>query len=192
MQIEQQCVINVPPRQVWAFLTDPYQVVSCLPGASITEKLDDRTYAGTMTVKIGPVTASYKGKICFEHLDPETYTAEITGRGQEGRGKGSAEMRMESRLQALQGGGAEVTVLAEVNLIGPLAQFGRGVIQDVSDQLFRQFTASMKQQLEAAKPSDRPDVPTKPEPVDVLSLSVGALCRALGRMLGRIFGFSKP
>jgi len=192
MKIEQKFSLNAPPDRVWAFLTDPYRVVGCLPGASITEKLDDRTYTGTMTVKIGPVTASYKGKICFERLDPATYTAEITGRGQEGRGKGSAEMRMESRLQALQSGGAEVTVLAEVNLIGPLAQFGRGVIQDVSDQLFRQFTASMKQQLEAAKPSDRPDVPPKAEPVDVLSLSAGALCRALRRMLGRIFGLPKP
>lgn len=191
MKIEQTCVINAPPQRVWAFLTDPYQVVGCLPGAAIAEKLDDRTYAGTMSVKIGPVTASYKGKICFERLAPDTYEAEITGQGQDGRGKGGAEMRMQSRLHALDRRSAQVTVLAEVNLIGPLAQLGRGIIQDVSDQLFQQFTARMKEQLEAAGPGDQPDAPVQAESVNILSLGARALARALGRMLGRIFGLSK-
>jgi uncharacterized protein len=87
-------------------------------------------------VRVGPVLATYKGRICFERLAPDIYEAEITGRGQEEKGKGNVEVRMESRLYALESGGTEVTVSAEVNLIGLLAQFGHGVIQDVSDHLF--------------------------------------------------------
>jgi carbon monoxide dehydrogenase subunit G len=191
MQIEHKCSIHAPPQHVWAVLTDPYQVVSCLPGAAITDKIDDRTYTGTMTVKVGPVMATYKGRICFERLAPDIYEAEITGHGQEEKGKGGAEMRMVSRLNALESGGTEVTVSAEVNLIGLLAQFGRGVIQDISDRLFQQFTASMKHKLEADLPGDRPYPPAQATYVNVLSLGSTAFGRALGRLLRRIFGVSK-
>ena len=191
MKILQKCSINAPPQAVWTFLTDPYQVVSCLPGATITEKIDDRTYAGTITVKVGPVLATYKGRICFERLAPDIYEAEITGRGQEEKGKGGVEIRMENHLYALESGGTEVTVSAEVNLIGLLAQFGRGVIQDVSDHLFQQFTASMKTKLEAGPPGDRPHPPAQAEYVNVLSFGSRAFGRAIGRLLRRIFRFSK-
>ncbi|HEX6863041.1 MAG TPA: SRPBCC domain-containing protein, partial [Thermoanaerobaculia bacterium] len=66
MQIEKSFVLNAPVATVWEFLTDPYQVGRCLPGAAITDKLDDGSYAGTMTVKVGPVTANYRGKMRFE------------------------------------------------------------------------------------------------------------------------------
>jgi carbon monoxide dehydrogenase subunit G len=191
MKIEQKSSINAPPQNVWAVLTDPYQVVSCLPGATITGKIDDRTYTGTMTVKVGPVMAAYKGRICFERLAPDIYEAEIAGHGQEEKGKGGAEMRMVSRLYTLESGGTEVTVSAEVNLIGLLAQFGRGVIQDVSDHLFQQFTASMKHKLEADLPGDRPHPPAQAEYVNVFSLGTTAFGRAIGRLIRRIFGLSK-
>jgi len=191
MKIEQKSSINAPPQNVWAFLIDPYQVVSCLPGATITDKIDDRTYTGAISVKVGPMMAAYKGRICFERLAPDLYEAEITGHGQEERGKGGAELRMVSRLYAQEGGGTEVTVSADVNLIGLLAQFGRGVIQDVSDHLFQQFIASMKHKLEADLPGGRPHSPEPAAPVNVLALGSMACARAIGRLLGRIFGRSK-
>jgi uncharacterized protein len=191
MKIEHKCSINAPPQNVWAFLIDPHQVVSCLPGATIVDKIDDRTYTGTITVKVGPVMATYKGRICFERLAPESYEAEITGQGQEERGRGGAQMRMVSRLSRLESGGTEVTVSAEVNLMGLLAQFGRGVIQDVSDQLFQQFTASMKHKLEANSPGGRPHPPAQAEHLNVLSLGSRALGRAIRRWLHRIFGYSR-
>lgn len=191
MKIEQKCSINAPPHNVWAFLTDPYQVVSCLPGATITEKIDDRTYTGAISVKVGPVMATYKGRICFERIAPDSYEAEITGHGQEEKGRGGAEMRMVSRLYARESGGTEVTVSAEVNLVGLLAQFGRGVIQDVSDHLFQQFNTSMKNKLEASSPNDQPHPPAQAEYLNVLSLGSGAFGRAIGRLIRRIFGFSQ-
>lgn len=189
MKIEQKFTVNAGPQRVWTFLTDPHQVVGCLPGATLTEKIDDRTYTGTITARIGPVTASYKGNVRFERLDPEVYEAEIIGRGQDVKGKGSVEMRMVSCLSPLEGGGTEVTVRSEISLIGLLAKFGRGIFQDVSDHIFQQFTASMKTKLEAETPG-RPPVPAKAGSMDVLSLGAKALGRALGRTIRRMSGFS--
>jgi len=105
VKIEQKFALNVPPDRVWGFLTDPVQVAACLPGAAITSRIDDRTYEGTITVKVGPVTAAYKGKVRFERLDPQRLEAEMVGQGQDVKGKGGAEMRMISRLFPREGGG---------------------------------------------------------------------------------------
>jgi carbon monoxide dehydrogenase subunit G len=155
MQIEKSFVVNAPRQAVWEFLTDPYKVAGCLPGAAITEKIDDQSYSGTMTVKVGPVTANYRGKMRFERLDAAAGEAEIVASAQETRGKGGADMRMKSRVVERTPGETEVTVTSDVNVVGVLAQFGRGMIQDVSDQLFQKFSNSMRRELEtpAATPA---------------------------------------
>jgi uncharacterized protein len=148
MEISKSFAVNAPSAAVWAFLTDPYKVASCLPGAAITEKVDDQTYTGTMTVKVGPVTASYRGKLRFERLDEAAGEADLAASGQETRGKGGADMRMKSRVVSTGPAATEVTVVSDVNVMGVLAQFGRGMIQDVSDQLFQKFTVAMRRELE--------------------------------------------
>jgi len=163
MQIEKSFVVNAPFSAVWDFLTDPAKVASCLPGAAITEKIDDRSYAGTMTVKVGPVTAGYRGKMRFERLDRDAGEAEIVASGQETKGKGGADMRMKSKVVERAPGATEVTVTSDVNVVGVLAQFGRGMIQDVSDQLFQKFSTSMRRELETA-PAAAP-APAEPAPV---------------------------
>jgi uncharacterized protein len=150
--IEKHFVVAAPAAAVWEFLTDPAKVASCLPGAAITGKEGDATWIGTMTVKVGPVTASYRGKLHFERLDAEAREAEIAASGQETRGKGGADMRMKSRVVERGPRETEVTVASDVNVVGVLAQFGRGMIQDVSDQLFRKFNEAMRRQLEAGEP----------------------------------------
>ncbi|HEY6322400.1 MAG TPA: SRPBCC family protein [Thermoanaerobaculia bacterium] len=147
--IEKRFVVAAPAAAVWEFLTDPAKVASCLPGAAITGKEDDSTWVGTMNVKVGPVTASYRGKLRFERLDAAAREAEIAASGQETRGKGGADMRMKSRVVERGPRETEVTVASDVNVVGVLAQFGRGMIQDVSDQMFRKFTEAMRRQLEA-------------------------------------------
>lgn len=190
MKIQQKFVLNTPRRRVWAFLTDPYQVAACLPGAIISEKIDDRTFTGTITVKVGPVTARYKGKIRFERMDSDLYEAEIIGQGQDVKGKGSAEMRMTSRLYALEGGGTEVTIISEVNLSGLLAQFGRGMVEGVSEQLFQQFAATMRSKLEAGASGAKAHAAPEVAPINVLLLGSKAFGRALVRMTRRLFGSS--
>jgi carbon monoxide dehydrogenase subunit G len=150
MKIEKSFVVAAPLDEVWAFLTDPRKVASCLPGAAVTDQIDDRSYGGTMTVKVGPVTASYKGKMRFERLDAVAHEAQIVASGQETRGKGAADMKMDSRVTAKGPHETEVVIVSDVNVVGVLAQFGRGMIQDVSDAMFAKFTAAMRAQLEAA------------------------------------------
>ena len=171
MRIEKSFVVNAPVDAVWAFLTDPRKVASCLPGAAVTEAIDDKSYGGTMTVKVGPVTASYKGKMRFEKLDAATHEAEIVASAQETRGKGAADMKMASKVTAKGPSETEVVIVSDVNVVGVLAQFGRGMIQDVSDQMFGKFSAAMRAQLESAsgggaapEPAATPAAPTSSVP----------------------------
>ena len=192
--IEKQFVINAAPREVWAFLTDPSKVAGCLPGAAITGQVDERTHTGTIAIKVGPVSARYKGTVRFERLDQEEGVAEIAAAGQDVRGKGGADMRMTSRIIERGPSETEVTVTSTVNVTGILAQFGRGMIQDLSDQMFRQFTDAMRAALESAPErsvADRPaaDRPGAESPggdaIDAVSLGATVGGRALGRVVRR-------
>jgi carbon monoxide dehydrogenase subunit G len=202
LEITKTFVVKAAPAAVWAFLTDVDRVAKCMPGAAITQKIDDKTYAGTMTVKVGPVSTSYKGKVVFERLDPAAMEAEIMATGQDVKGKGGADMRMTSRVREIAPGETEVTATSKVNITGILAQMGRGMVQDVSDQLFQIFSQRMRAELEtaaapapeappktgpaaAAAPAPVVPVPAAPVP-EVLDIgSIGA--KAAGRAMLRTF-----
>ncbi|MFQ5935242.1 MAG: SRPBCC family protein [Acidiferrobacterales bacterium] len=187
LQIEKSFVVMAAPDIVWAFLTDPHRVATCLPGAAITEQVDAQTHAGTITVKVGPVSTRYKGNITFERLDPDAREVEIVGSGQDVRGKGGAEMRMKSRLIEHAQGETEVAVRSEISVTGMLVQFGQRMIQDVADQLFQQFTQAMRAELEvAAGPATSNkdgSAPTAAEAIDVVALGTAVGKRAFGRTL---------
>jgi hypothetical protein len=189
MEISKSFVVKASPEAAWNFLTDPARVARCLPGAQITDKVDDRTYTGTITMKVGPVAASYKGKMTFAELDPVARTAALVASGQDVRGKGGADMRMTSRLVERAPGETEVHITSQVNVVGILAQFGRGMIQDVSDQMFDKFVAAARAELETAPPvpSERP-VPQNSAaeaPIEVLSFGSAVVGRAAGRAVKR-------
>src|SRR4051812_49970799 len=97
-EIVKTFVVPASADEVWRFLTDPEQVAKCLPGAAITGKLDEHTWQGTMTVKVGPVSSSYKGRVSFEKLDRASRTAEIVATGQDVRGRGGADLRLTRTL----------------------------------------------------------------------------------------------
>jgi uncharacterized protein len=156
MEISKSFVVKASPEAAWNFLTDPVRVARCLPGAAITNQVDERTHAGTITVKVGPVAATYKGTMQFERLDPQARTAEIVASGQDMRGKGGAQLRMTSALVERAPGETEVTITSQVNVMGLLAQLGRGMIQDVSDQMFATFVAAARAELERPETSTNP------------------------------------
>jgi uncharacterized protein len=149
LEIVKTFEVNAAPDAVWSFLIDLPRVARCLPGAAIGEKLDEKTSSGTMTIKVGPVSSTYRGKVVFERLDPAARTAEIVATGQDVRGKGGADLKLTSSLKALPGGKTEVTAVSQVNVTGMLAQMGRGMIQDVSDEMFQIFSERMRAELEA-------------------------------------------
>ena len=193
LEISKTFTIDAPKKAVWEFLTDPYRVARCLPGAAITEKIDEKNYTGTITVKVGPVSASYKGKIRFERLDPEAGTAEIVASGQDVKGKGGADMRMQSRLREAAPGKTEVSATSQVNITGILAQMGARMIQDVSDQMLQKFTEAMQAELGSrGKPEGNSPAaaaaspaPASAPPIDAVSLGAGVASRALGRAAKR-------
>jgi uncharacterized protein len=164
LRFEHVFVVKAPADRVWAYLTDPFRVAPALPGAAITEKLDDRTYAGTITVKVGPVSARYKGTARFETLDPVAHTAEMVASAQDTSGRGGADMKMTSRITERPGGESEVSVASEVNVTGIMAQFGRGLMQDVSDQMLQRFTEAMRAELEKPVAAESPAVPPAASP----------------------------
>jgi carbon monoxide dehydrogenase subunit G len=155
-EIVKKFVVKAEPQAVWQFLIDPERVASCLPGAAITGKLDDKTWTGTMSVKVGPVSSSYKGKIVFERLDEASMTADLAAIGQDVKGRGGADMKMKSVVRKTDAGETEVTASSQVNITGILAQMGRGMIQDVSDQMFQMFSQRMRAQLEGAPSGGTP------------------------------------
>jgi carbon monoxide dehydrogenase subunit G len=184
-EIVKTFVVRSSPDRVWSFLTDPEKVARCLPGAAITGKLDEKTWQGTMTVKVGPVSSSYKGKVAFEKLDTGSHTAEIVATGQDVRGRGGADLRLTSTLLPRASGETEVTTTSKVNVTGILAQMGRGMVQDVGDQMFQIFSQRLRAELETAPPAQGASAATtavapqaKPEALNVGALGARAAIRS--------------
>lgn len=176
-QVVKTFVVKAPPDAVWQFLIDPRRVAGCLPGAAITSQVDDKTYTGTMTVKVGPVTTSYKGKVVFQRLDAETHVAEIVASGQDVKGKGGANMKLSSSLKEVAPGQTEITAVSDLSITGILAQMGRGMIQDVSDELFQIFSQRVKTELETASASSETAGPG-PAPLPVAPAGGGSSAAA--------------
>src|SRR5262245_9236759 len=149
-KIDEEFEVRAPVQQVWEYLIDPAKVVVCIPGAELLEAQDERTFVGAVKVKLGPMAMSFKGLMKFTEVDEQGHQVRMVGEGREAGGAGSAKVTMLSKVAPLNGGGARVVVNAEVDLVGKVVQFGRGMIEEVSRQLFRQFSACVKQRLEVA------------------------------------------
>ncbi len=144
---------------VWKSLADPEDIVTCVPGASITEKIDDRNYKGAVVTKFGPIKASYAGDIEIVELDEANKQMTLKGRGLDSKGKGSADMKMIGKLSE-QDGKTHVDFNMNITIIGMLAQFGSRLINDVSDQLLNQFVVNFQNKLAAAAPAPAPGTDT--------------------------------
>ena len=141
--------VQSPVDRVWSYLLDPAQIVDCLPGAELTEVQDARTYLGRVKVKVGPVTASYAGKATIVEADVPQRRMRLVAEGKESAGAGAAKMAMTSELVVLPDGATEVHVEATIDVVGKVAQFGRGLMETVSRELFKQFVTCVRGKLEA-------------------------------------------
>ena len=155
LKIEKIFAVQEPVEKVWAVLSDPRKVATCVPGAQITEKMDEKTYKGAIKVKVGPSVTDYTGEVQIVRLDTQDHEIEILGKGQDVRGRGSASMKMTGKLRALPNGGTEVTSVSEINVVGILAQMGSRVITEVSNIMFGEFVKNFQARLQ--QPSDAPE-----------------------------------
>lgn len=171
VKIEKSFQAPFPVDVVWNFLSDPQKVVTCVPGAKITEQIDDKNFKGAISVKVGPSVTDFKGEAQIVRLDSTAHEIEIFGKGQDVRGRGSASMKLTGKLRAIDNG-TEVTTLAELNVAGILAQMGGRVMQEVSNIMFEQFTRNFKEKLQTGSSAGEPG---QPKPISAVGLAFSAL-----------------
>lgn len=143
LTINERFTLDADAEVVWRYLIDPQRIIRCLPGAEFISQEDELNFTGAVKVKVGAVTVAYKGTAVFEEIDHEARFVRIVGRGREKTGSGTVTMTMESRVRATDSGGAEVTVDAQVKLAGKIVRFGRGMIETISSEIFREFTVRL-------------------------------------------------
>ena len=146
--------VEHPNEKVWGYLVAPLDLADCVPGVSITEKVDDKTYKGTVGLKFGPVNASYNADVFYEERNKKEKRIILIGKGVDIRGAGSADMKMRLQMSELNGG-SKVNGDMEVTINGKVAQFGSRLVTDASNELFKQFVDNFKNKLNNVELSDK-------------------------------------
>lgn len=205
MKIENSFEVPAPTETVWDYMLDIEKVVPCMPGASLTETIDDTHWKGKLTVKLGPVSLNFAGKVEMSERDDEAHRVVLQASGMEQRGKGAASATVTSNLESFEGG-TRVLVVQDLKISGQAAQFSRGMMQDVSAKLTQKFADCLKANMtideqaayaEAPAAEANPDAAEVPapmptmmeaQPVGGIRLALGALASAVVRFFKGLFG----
>ncbi|MGA9775188.1 MAG: SRPBCC family protein [Candidatus Dormiibacterota bacterium] len=195
MLLQNTLKLPMPPDRLVPLLEDLERIAPCLPGASIQERVDERTYKGRVTVKVGPVTVKYDGVMTVLDVDREARRLRMRGEGRDPQGAGTASATITMTVSDDGNGGSVGTIESDVAITGRVAQFGRGLMQDVADRLLTQFATCLQQTLGqeqagqaepgAAGPSAA-KLPPAPPPQSVGA--VGLLLGVIWQRIRRLFG----
>ena len=150
MQLENSFQVGAPPDRVFDFLLDVNRVVGCVPGAELAEVVDPTTFKGKVKIKVGPITVAYNGTARIADRDDTNRSASLIAEGRETTGPGSARANAKMSVEP-DGAGSTVKIVTEYNVAGRVAQFGRGVMEDVSRRIVNDMAACIKSNLEAAE-----------------------------------------
>ena len=204
MKIANEFTVSAPIEKAWDVLTDLEQVIPLMPGAQMTGR-DGEDVSGKVKVKVGPVTSEFSGKVRFVEQNRDEHRAVIDAKGKEARGTGNAAATVTAQLHDA-GDHTRVTVDTDLKIVGKLAQFGSGMLQQVSEKLLGQFVESLETKLAATTPvaptteakavtsvSPNGEVPqpprvaatAEPAPIDLLELAGGT---ALKKYAPAVFG----
>lgn len=185
MKIANEFTVSAPIEDAWNVLTDLEQVIPLMPGAQMTGR-DGDDVLGKVKVKVGPVTSEFSGKVHFVEQDRESHRAVIDGKGKEARGTGNAAATVTAQLHDA-GDHTRVTVDTDLKVVGKLAQFGSGMLQQVSEKLLGQFVDSLEAKLAADSTAAAPGPAAEavaprpaPEPIDLLELAGGGALKKYG------------
>jgi len=166
MEFDNSFEVPLPPAEAWKILLDIKRIAPCMPGAELTEVVDQSTYRGKINVRLGPVALTFAGIIKFEQIDGQAHTARVAAQGTDAKGRGGANAASVFRLEPA-GGGSKVLVHTNLALSGAVAQYGRGVgiIQATAAQLMNQFATRLKEQLAQERPAAPASGATQPSPM---------------------------
>jgi uncharacterized protein len=198
MLIEDSFTVRTPIDRLWAFIQDVEGIAPCMPGAELTEVIDDRTWKGKVHVKFGPVQMTFSGTVVMEEKDDTARRATLSAKGTEARGKGVANAKVESWLEPAGDDGTTVHIRSDITITGAAAQLSRGLLPEVSKLLTKQFADCLESKLNeetaAATPatsdtnSAEPAPMAAPRAVGGFSLGFRALWATIVRFFSRLFG----
>lgn len=188
MKIENSFTIDAPIADAWELLTNIEWIAPCLPGAKLTDEVDG-VYSGSVKIKVGPVTAEYRGSAQFIERDDVNHKAVIDGKGRDSRGAGNAQALITAEMFD-KGDQTQVDISTDLKITGKVAQFGRGVMQDVSEKLLGQFADCLATKLEgtsaledvasASAEADEPDPAEEGDEASGLSSAAAKTAGATG------------
>jgi carbon monoxide dehydrogenase subunit G len=198
MRLDNEFRVHAPIERAWEVLTDIPAITPCLPGAALTDH-DGNEYRGTVKIKVGPVTSKYEGKAVFAVVDEERRHIEIAADGRDSRGSGNASASITADMRA-DGEHTVVTIATDLKVAGKVAQFGKGMIAEVSGKLIEQFVTCIEQELLGDKvvdevaaasasgaaaeganrsPADAATAPREVEALDLMDLAGGSMYKRL-------------
>jgi uncharacterized protein len=188
MLIKYEFEVAAPVEKVWAFFADIPQVATCLPGTELTENLGDDKYAGRVAIRMGPVRLSFDGTAQVTERDEAAHRMVVDANGSEAKGRGQASMTVTATL-ARAGRGTKVAVGQDLQLAGAAAQYGRGMISDVSSVLMRDFARNLQNRIDTAERGESPEQasPAAASSASGLRLGLRAAFMALSRVFRRFF-----
>ena len=203
MRITNSFTVPADPARAWAILLDVPRIAPCMPGAELTEAVDERNFKGNAKVRVGPVSLAFAGQAKITALDEGARTAHIAASGNDAKGRGGAQADVDFSMVP-DGDGARVDIVTELTLTGSVAQYGRasGLIEEISRQIVDQFAANLRALVEAdggagapepdiaGSAAASPQAPAGPAPANEIS-GLSLFFRALWAMIVRAFGGGK-
>jgi carbon monoxide dehydrogenase subunit G len=197
MEFDNSFEVPLPVDDAWKVLMDIRRIAPCLPGAELTEVVDDRTYKGKVGVRLGPVSLAFAGTVKFDEIDDANHRAKVAAQGSDAKGRGAANATATFHLEPVNGG-SKVLVHTNLTLSGAVAQYGRGVgiIQMTAAQIITQFANNLKAQLgpvaaapavgtTAAPAASAPPAPPPAKPISAFALMGAVLLAWVKRLFGR-------
>jgi carbon monoxide dehydrogenase subunit G len=206
--IENEFRATAPVQELWAFLLDVERIAPCMPGAELTETVDDHTWKGRVSMKFGPVAMSFAGTVTMQERDDAAHRVVLAAKGTEQKGKGAANATVTSWVEPHDEGASIVKMRADITLTGAAAQLSRGLLPEVSKKLTQQFADCLEETLAAhaaAEPAQAEPATSQPvaaesavpavssapvaaKPVGGIGLGLSAIWAILKNFFRRLFG----
>jgi carbon monoxide dehydrogenase subunit G len=197
MLIENEFTVAAPIDFLWSYLLDVEKIAPCMPGAELTEVVDDRNWKGKLNAKFGPVSLSFAGTVTVQDRDDVAHRIVLAAKGMEQKGKGAANAKVTSWLEAGADGFTTVKMQADITLTGAAAQLSRGLLPEISKKLTQTFADCLQESMAAAEAAEEAGAiaaapqPIAAKPVGGIGLGVSAVWSIVANFFRKLFGL-KP